>query len=85
MSQKLHRAPFALASDGSVLLNVTEFDGSKRFEQAVERARKEPGALFVGIRLTPRELELLLESLGDAEAEAAARMVGKRTRRERGG
>lgn len=82
----LHQAPFALASDGTVLLNTQEFDGVADLESALACARREGGRIFVGVALTRMEAESLLPDIADALFEAAAYVVGARqTGRQRRG
>ena len=55
MSGHVHRAPRALASDGTVLVNAAEFDGPLTLAAVVKRARALRGKVFVGVAVTPRE------------------------------
>lgn len=74
----LHQATFALASDGTVLVNTQEFDGVMDLESALACARREGGPVFVGIALTKTEAESLLPDIADALSESAAYIVGAR-------
>jgi len=78
MSRRLHRAPFALASDGTVLVNLSEFDGPRSPEAFLKRALAEKGAVFVGVQVTPAELGRVLDRVGDSYTEAAAYLAGAR-------
>ena len=81
MSRRVHRAPLAVASDGTVLVNVTEFEGVKAPEELLEIAVRERGRVFVGVELEPKEVESILGRLEHCTAEAAAVVVGARQRR----
>ncbi len=82
----LHQATFALASDGTVLVNTQEFDGVTDLASALDCARREGGRVFVGVALTRMEAESLLPDIADALSEAAAYIVGARqTGQRRGG
>lgn len=85
MSKNLHRAPLALASDGTVVLNVTMFDVPKRLDALIEHASREHGALFIGIALAPHEVEQLRQQIDDAVLQAAFFAAGARQRRRRQG
>jgi hypothetical protein len=84
VSRTIDRAPFALTSDGAVLLNVAGFDVPKRLEALLRLAREQPGAVFIGLRLTPMETKAVDLNLYDACADAAAHLVGARQHRARG-
>ncbi len=86
MSHTIHRAPLALASDGTILLNAAVFDVAKRVEQLLELALRERGALFIGIALAPHEVEQLRLQVDDATLQAAFFAAGarQRLRRQRG-
>jgi len=78
MSRRTHRAPLALASDGTVLVNLAEFDGPRSLEAFLEKAMVQKGAVFVGVQLTPAELRRVLSRVGDGCTEAAAYVAGAR-------
>lgn len=69
--------PFALASDGTVLVNVREF-----FPIPMPPLRRvwplinEP--VFVGVAVTEREAQRALRSLASGHREAAGFLVGRR-------
>jgi hypothetical protein len=76
---KLHKAPFAVTSDGTVLVNVAEFDGVKNVHDAVAMAK---GAqVFVGVPLTRAEAHRVIAQVGHGHREAAAQIAGRRQRR----
>ncbi|HQP39699.1 MAG TPA: hypothetical protein PLI95_31160 [Polyangiaceae bacterium] len=83
MSRTIHRAPLALASDGTILLNTAVFDVPKRIEQLLELALRERGAVFIGIALAPHEVEQLRLQVDDAVLQAAFFTAGARQRRSR--
>ena len=78
MSKRVHTAQFAVASDGSVLLNVAEFDGEQTLELILERARRQKGPVFVGVRIVGWERAVLVQQMRDGGSETAARIVGSR-------
>ena len=78
MSRKTQRAPFALASDGTVLVNLGEFDGPRSLEAFLEKAVEQKGRVFVGVQLTPAEVRRVLARLDDGCQEAAAYLAGGR-------
>ena len=80
MKRKTHRAPLALSSDGSVLLNATEFHGAKPAAELVEIALQQRGRVFIGVELKPKEVKVILDRLEHSTAEAAARIVARRRR-----
>jgi hypothetical protein len=76
---KLHKAPFAVTSDGTVLINVAEFDGVETVQDAVGVAN---GAnVFIGVPLTKAEVRRVLLQVGHGHREAAAYVVGGRRKR----
>jgi hypothetical protein len=82
MSRNIDRAPFAVTSDGNLLLNVAMFDG-KRLKALFELAARERGAVFVGVVLGRAERIFLDQRTGDAAHDAAAWLVGARLRRRK--
>lgn len=86
MSKKIHRAPLALATDGTVILNMAMLDVPKRVEKLIEAALAERGAIFIGVVLNRAELECLQDIVDDNALQAAFHLAGRRqaTRRDRG-
>jgi hypothetical protein len=82
MSRTIDRAPFALTSEGNLLLNLAMFD-AKKLEALFELAERERGAVFVGVVLGRAERRFLDERTGDAAHDAAAWIVGARLRRRK--
>ena len=85
MSSKIHRAPLALARDGTVLLNVAMFDVPKTIDKIFELALRERGAIFVAIAVNARELERLRDEIDDTISQAAFGVVGARQAKQRRG
>ena len=81
MSARLHSAPLAVASDGSVLVNLAHFDGVTDLDDAVEKAGRERGKVFVGVVVTTEELHrIVLPRVAQAAREAAAYVAGGRNK-----
>lgn len=83
MSRRIHLAPVALASDGTVIVNVAMFDVARRPELLLRLALREPGRVFVGVEMTRSEVERLLEHAQHGVAEGTARQVGSRQKQTR--
>ena len=81
MSRRIHRAPLALASDGTVVLNMSEFDGPRSLEAFLEQAMAQKGRVFVGVQMAPAEVRRVLARLDDGSQEAAAYVAGGRQKR----
>ena len=81
MTRRVHRAPLALASNGTVLLNLAEFDGARSPAALLKRALAQEGAVFIGVRLSGAEVQRVLARLDDNYAEAAAYLAGGRQRK----
>ena len=79
---RLHKAPFAVTDDGTVLLNVRELDGVETVEDGLFIAGRQRAPIFIGVPVTKAELGLLLERVGHGHREAAGRLVGRRRFRE---
>lgn len=83
MSRTVHRAPLALATDGTFLLNLATFDLPKRLDALLELALEERGAVFIGIALARSEVERLRALVDDASLQAAFFAAGTRQRQRR--
>ena len=83
MSRLIHVAPFAMATDGTILINVAMFDTPRCIDAVLAVAEREHGAVFVGLALTPTEIAATRETLRHALREAAAVVVGPREARQR--
>ena len=80
---RVHYAPLALASDGSVLVNLAHFDGPHSTSALLALALKQPGAVFIGVVLTNDEVADVVARVSHGHAEAVAYVVGARQRKRR--
>ena len=71
VSRRAHRAPFAITSDGEVLLNLAMFDVAKNLDVLLAVARRQPGDVFVGVVLSPSEVAFALTELHHAYRDAS--------------
>ena len=83
MSRRVHQGPFAVVSDGTLLLNVAHFARGMKHQELLRVALSQPGELFVGVRMTRAEAARVLNWSADIHAEAVAYIVGKRQRQSR--
>ena len=83
MSRAINRAPLAVTTDGTVLVNAVAFDVPKRIEALIESAMEQRGAVFIGIVASPAEVRFVLERAHDATYEAACLTAGRRQKRNR--
>ena len=83
MSRRLHGAPLALASDGTVLLNAARFDDVVSLDEVVALAQEQPGLVFIGVTLSPSEVRRLRD--GSSLDDACAHAIGRRQRRMKAG
>ena len=84
MNARLHSAPLAVASDGSVLVNAVEFDGEVDMAAVMERAIKQSGTVFIGVAVTPAEQRALCEFLAPTLHEVVSlKVVGPRQPRRK--
>jgi len=81
MSRRIHQAPFAVASNGTLLLNVAHFARRVKPEELLKLALAQPGELFIGVRMSSREATYIIGWCKDIHEEAIAHVVGKRQRR----
>lgn len=78
-NRRVHDAAIAFASDGTVLVALSQLVGSDELATVLERARSETGAVFVGVPLDDRELsQFVIPRLQKASVEAAAWVLGVR-------
>ena len=75
---RVHDAPLALTSDGTVLVNLAHFDGPRSPAALLRRALAQKGQVFIGVQLTEQEVDDVLERLRHGSAEAVAYVVGAR-------
>lgn len=72
---QLLRAPVAVATDGTLLLNVHMTTDADTPDAALDEAIKTGRSLFIGVALTDREADALLEDLDDGVADTTARLA----------
>jgi hypothetical protein len=84
MSRTIHQAAFAVASDGTLLLNVAHVDRRFTPSQLLQWALGQPGKIFVGVQMSPAEAKKVLTWSRDVHSEAVAYVVGPRVRRAKG-
>jgi hypothetical protein len=67
MSRRVCRAELAITSEGDVLLNVLALNDVRRLDELLKLAKRERGAVFIGVALSPsgrrrlaREVQLIL-------------------------
>jgi hypothetical protein len=77
------KAPMAVASDGSILINVAASAGPHDTVKLVERAVAEGCPIFAGVTVSAQERRLVLTHLDDATAEIASWIFGGRHRHRR--
>jgi uncharacterized protein GlcG (DUF336 family) len=77
---RLHTSPFALGSDGSLILNVASALATRDIAAVIRQARKDGRPLFVGVVLSESEGRTALERLDNASAETAAQLSGARAK-----
>lgn len=83
MKRHLNVAPFALASNGRVLLNLAALDGPLHPEALLKRALREPGGIFVGVELSSTEVAAAMHWAKGLWNEPAAHLAGLRQKRQR--
>lgn len=81
--RKAHAAALALASDGTLLLNVAADAGDDDLEALLEQARKSGGSVFIGVPLSTAEARRVAKRLEHSSAESAALILAARSRRRR--
>ena len=69
-------APFALSSDGTLLLNAATLDGPLTPAALLKRALRGPGRVFVGIELTRAEAATVVRRTQCVTGEIAAYAAG---------
>jgi hypothetical protein len=83
MSRQIHRADIAVTSSGDILLNVVALDAPLRLEGLISEARRQRGAVFVGVVLGPREVRRLIDEMGPVLPNVTTRIAGPRIWRRR--
>ena len=75
---RISEVPFALAADGTTLVNAALFDEVETPEEILERALAEPGEVFIGVALDQQDMKLVTPRIGSACREASAFVIGRR-------
>jgi hypothetical protein len=83
VSRVIHRAPLAVTTDGTVLLNLAAFDAPKHIETLVKLAAAQPGAVFIGVALTASEVAHLVDQTRRILPNVTGPMAVRRQRRSR--
>ena len=78
---RLHRAPLAITSDGTMLANIVEVVSVEDLSAAIEQAAERGTLVFVGVTVSRAEATTILAHLDGAAAEAIAKVVGRQRRR----
>ncbi len=81
MSRRVHLAPLAVATDGSVLVNLALIEEAPTLRAVLKLARAQSGDVFVGVPLARADLDSVRRRLDDAGTEAAAALYAQRRRR----
>ncbi len=74
MGARSSRAPLAIASDGTVLVNALSWTTDNDLDAVIDAAKAAGGALFIGVAMRPRQVRQALKALDDAGAEIAGRL-----------
>src|SRR5208337_4362603 len=82
-SSKVSEAPMAVASDGSLLLNVAMTDGPLDAKKLVERALAQGSPVFIGVVATRSEVAVTTKWIDDVTAEVVGTIWGGHGRRHR--
>ncbi len=72
------RAPLAVASDGTVLMNAITLTVDDDLDAVIQAAKALGGTVFVGVELGKGEVNQALRMLDDMAAEIAARVGARR-------
>jgi hypothetical protein len=83
MSRTIHQAAFAVASNGTLLMNVAHVDRRFTPSQLLQWALVQPGKVFVGVQMSPAEVKKVATWSRDVHDEAVAYVVGPRERRSK--
>jgi hypothetical protein len=78
LAARFSTAPLAIATDGSVLVNVAQLLVDDDVGAIIEEARRHKGPIFVGVPMSRAEVKTALRALDDAAAEVAAHVGGAR-------
>lgn len=80
---EVHQAPLAIASDGTLLVNMHHWDGACDPQLLVDHAAELGGAVFIGIAVQPAEHRQALVQLDDAATSAAASLLARLVAKKR--
>ena len=80
-SKKVSMAPLAVTSDGSLIINLTQFQNDASLEALVARAKEIGLPVFVGIVVPSAVQGASVGIVDDAAAEVAGRLGGRSARR----
>jgi hypothetical protein len=83
MSRRVLMAPLALTLDGTVLLGLAYADQVRDAEKLLHLALTEPGAVFIGVVLSPSATSEVMAALANAGKEATAFALTARRRRRK--
>lgn len=83
MKACVHGTVLALGLDGSVIVNMREYDDAAGPRVLVERALKLGSPLFIGVVLSPREAAKVRRWLEGGGREGGAHVLGARDARRR--
>ena len=83
MKPKILTAPFALACDGSLVVNISCLSDDTEPVKLLDLALRDGTPVFIGSRLRSAEVRDVLRRLDDAAFEAAGFGLGHRLRRRR--
>ncbi len=81
MSRRIHRADLAVSTEAAVLLNLAPFDPELDVFALLERAVAEPGEVFIGVVLPPKEVERLVREVGLVLPNVTGPLGSRRLRR----
>lgn len=77
------KSPVAVTVDGDIILNLTELDVPARLATIVAAMNSVPGALFVGVCLSPAEARRFERELALVLPNVTGPIIGRRLRRRR--
>ena len=81
VSRRIHRADLAVSTEAAVLLNLAPFHPELDLSGVLERAVDEPGAVFIGVVLLPKEVGRLVREVGLVLPNVTGPLGGRRLRR----
>ena len=81
--RKPHAAALALASDGTLLLNLADATGEDDLEALIKLAKASSARVFVGIPLSAAEARRVAQRLEHSSSEAAALVAASRLKKKR--